>query len=182
MTRTLRFTAAGTVLAMMFVCGHEASADTPSKPKRQVPFTALRSTDRDLMGIVDQGLVRSATLRRLEDRLRQARVIVYLAPGHESSTRGRTRLIGTGDGWRYLLIDLDTRLPKIDLLALLGHELQHAVEIAEAADVVDESTLVALYQRIGLSQREGSSSIAFETRHAIETGQQVFAELMGMNW
>ena len=182
MTRPLRSTAAGTVLAIVLVCGHAASANAPSKPKRQVAVTVLRSSDRDLMGIVEQGLVRSATLRHLEDRLRQARVIVYLASSHELSARGRTRLVGTGDGWRYLLVDLDTRLPRVDLLSLLGHELQHAVEIAEAADVVDESTLIALYQRIGVSQRDGAAGLAFETRNAIEAGHQVLAELMGMNW
>ena len=182
MTRSLRLTAAGSVLAIMFVCGHAASANTPSKPKRQAAVTVLRCSDRDLMGLVEQGLVRSATLRHLEDRLRQSRVIAYLAASYDLPARGRTRLVGAGGGWRYLLIDLDTRLARIDLLSLLGHELQHAVEIAEAAEVVDESSLIALYQRIGLSQRDSSSGLAFDTRSAIEAGHQVFAELMGMNW
>ena len=43
-----------------------------------------------------------------------------------------------------------------DSIAVLGHELQHAVEVAEAIDVNDNGGLARLYQRIGL--RSGATS------------------------
>jgi len=170
------------LLIVLFICGHTAGAAAAKAAKRESAPPPLRSFDRQLMEIVEQGLARSATLRKLEDHLRRSQIVVYLVAREVPSAVGRTRLIGAGGGWRYLLIDLDDRLPRIELLALLGHELQHAVEIADSADVVDQSSLVALYQRIGMEQKERSGGVAFETRHAIETGQRVFSELVGLNW
>jgi hypothetical protein len=168
----------------LFVCGHAAGAGAAPKPaKREAAPPPLRSSDRRLMEIVDQGLIRSATLRKLEAHLRESQVVVYLSVGHVPSALGRTRLIGAGGGWRYLIVDLDARLTRVELLALLGHELQHATEIADALEVIDEASLVALYQRIGMQQKEAPArGLQFETRNAIEMGQRVYSELMGANW
>jgi hypothetical protein len=114
-------------------------------------------------------------------------VIVYLSravvpPG----LAGRTRLMGTGGSWRFLSVEIDDRGGPLDLLTSIGHELQHVLEIVEAADVVDDASLSALYRRIGietsgLSDANRSSS-AFETRDAIETGRRVRSELSGWAW
>lgn len=50
----------------------------------------------------------------------------------------------------------------VELVAILGHELQHAAEIAAAPWVHDAGTLARLYRRIGL--RLGSN--AFDTAAA----------------
>jgi hypothetical protein len=46
---------------------------------------------------------------------------------------------------------------------MLGHELQHALEIAGARDVVDERGVRDLYERIGLPGRKPNQ---FETLEA----------------
>ena len=62
------------------------------------------------------------------------------------------------------------------LIAQIGHELQHAVEIAGNSDVNDASTLSVLYERIG--ERRGSpSDIRYETEAAIQAGQRVLREI-----
>ena len=60
-------------------------------------------------------------------------------------------------------------------LAILGHELQHAAEIAEAAGVVDRESMASLYSKIGFRSADGRLN-AFDSRRAIETGQQVGRE------
>jgi predicted DNA-binding transcriptional regulator YafY len=57
---------------------------------------------------------------------------------------------------------------------VLGHELQHAMEIAAAPDVRDTVTLRALYLRIGYERTNGGY---YETDAALEVGRQVSAEV-----
>lgn len=139
----------------------------------------LRSTDHNLMSLVDQGLARSATLRDLVRHLERAQVIVYLSKGTlPPATEGRTRLLTAANGWRYLSIDFDWRLANFDLIARLGHELQHATEIADCMEVVDEPSLAALYERIGTRQSHAMSPITtYETTRALEVGRQIYREL-----
>jgi hypothetical protein len=139
----------------------------------------LRSADRDLMSLVVEGLARSSTLRDLVHHLERAQVIVYLSRGLlPPATEGRTRLLTAANGWRYLSIDFDWHLANFDLIARLGHELQHATEIADRAEVVDEPSLAALYERIGTKQSSPLSPVvAYETTRALEVGQQIYREL-----
>jgi len=75
---------------------------------------------------------------------------------------------------RYVRVVL--RLPNTDrcLMAVLGHELQHAVEIARMPDVRDARSLAAAYGRIGVPMKEKTN---FETEAAVKAGKQVAFEL-----
>ena len=66
-------------------------------------------------------------------------------------------------------------------MSLLAHELQHAVEIADAPEVVDEASLKELYRRLGADSGPGAfnGSVWFETQGAIDTGRRVYSELVG---
>jgi hypothetical protein len=141
----------------------------------------LRCFDPQLMDLIQQGLVRSGTLQDLASHLERAGVIVFLSYGHNmpASTSGRTRLMAASAGWRYLSTELSDRLSRLDLMALLAHELQHAVEIADAPEVVDEASLKAFYRRLGAYTGPGMSegSVWFETQGAIDIGRRVYSEL-----
>jgi hypothetical protein len=60
-------------------------------------------------------------------------------------------------------------------IALIGHELQHAAEVAAAPDVKDQAGLASLYKRIG---EPGGLAHSFDTRAAQNTGQRVRLELV----
>jgi hypothetical protein len=62
-----------------------------------------------------------------------------------------------------------------DAVGWLGHELQHALEVAAAADVTNEAGLERLYRRIGRLQVHQVSR--FETDAAVRAGEQVLAEV-----
>jgi hypothetical protein len=63
--------------------------------------------------------------------------------------------------------------------AQLAHELYHALEIARATDVSDESSLGALYERIGEHSCAGSAFQCFETRAAVAFEALVVRQLNG---
>jgi hypothetical protein len=77
--------------------------------------------------------------------------------------------------WRYLRIDVECRQPRDAQIATLGHELQHAVEIADATATVDEHSLQALYGRIGFSV-DGSRQ-RFESKAARDAGARIRRDL-----
>ena len=57
---------------------------------------------------------------------------------------------------------------------MLGHELQHALEIAQAPGVQDEASMRRYYERAGAGR---SHERGFETRAAQDAGRQVRLEL-----
>lgn len=173
-------------LLTLSILGHAAAANPPVKVKKTPArmLNSIRCSDTPLIDLFDQGLSRSSTMRDLESRLEGSSVIVYLSRALlPSGLVGRTRLIGAGGRWRFLLMEVDERIGPLDLLTAIGHELQHALEIADAADVVDLASLETLYRRIGRdSGGEHGNSHWYETRDAEETGRRVRVELTGWAW
>ena len=90
-------------------------------------------------------------------------------------TSGQTRLVhinfrNAGTGPDVFLAYQDR------LMAQIGHELQHAVEIASNSDVIDAATLSGLHERIG-ERRDSRGDIRYETEAAIQAGQRVLREI-----
>lgn len=77
---------------------------------------------------------------------------------------------------RMLVVEIAVAMSTGDQLIYLAHELQHAVEIAGAPDVVSPQTLAAFYARIGV--RTHRESDTFETPQAVEVADHVRRELM----
>ena len=72
---------------------------------------------------------------------------------------------------------IDSRASRATLIGLLGHELQHAAEIAGEPSVVDHESLAACYRRIGFSSPAGGRN-RFESTAAIEAGRRVTRDAM----
>jgi hypothetical protein len=174
--------AALTIVVALLLAATTAATERTKKIKAPRPET-LRCFDPSLMDLIQQGLARSGTLQNLADHLERAGMIVFISYNHQlpPMTAGRTRLIAAAAGWRYLMTELSDHYAKVDLLALLAHELQHAVEIADAPEVVDEASLIAMYRRIGADTGRGAleGSLWFETQSAVDIGRRVFSELAG---
>jgi hypothetical protein len=69
-----------------------------------------------------------------------------------------------------------SRLTHDDLLALIGHELQHALEVLEHPEVIDVPTMEAMYRKIGIPI---AGQRGFETSAARAAGTAVHSELIG---
>ena len=117
---------------------------------------------------------RSATVRRLLEEIAATDVIVYVEVARDPRVpRARTALLSTEAARRFLLVTLNPAFNQPTLISLLGHELQHVVEIGRARDVFDQDSLRRLYQRIG---RDAAARDQFETTEADLAGRQVFRE------
>jgi hypothetical protein len=139
----------------------------------------VRSLELELLDDLQQGAQASPTLKSLLDRLEASDVVVYLMFDHALPvhTAGRVSLMATVPGRRYLRISIDRRSIGCQRLAILGHELQHAVEIADAAEATDQESVASLYKRIGFRSDNGLKS-SFDSRLAIETGQRIRKEAL----
>ncbi len=143
------------------------------------PDPHLRSVEVELIDDLEMGVRVSPTFRQLVARLEASDVVVYVMFDTEltPNTDGHVSLMSKAGGRRYLRLSIDRHTAGCQRLAILGHELQHAVEIAEAADAVDQASMVLLYRRIGF-RAAGGRPDSFDSRLAIETGQQVRREVL----
>lgn len=139
----------------------------------------LRPTDAAVTRLLTRGVAASATFRDLAVRLQRSDVILYIdrqpamLPKHVGA--GITFLADGGE-YRYLRVSLNTGSGDATLVALLGHELQHALELSAAPEVRSSRALTAFYARTGLVDE---SEHTFDTREAQVIGVRVRDELAG---
>lgn len=120
---------------------------------------------------------RSSTFARLVRQIDDTDVIVYveltntMPPGLD----GRLTFLTAAGGVRYLRMQVHTHAGKDDLIAVVGHELQHAVEVATHPSVQSSGDLAVLYRRIGLP---GPGIDRYDTVEARTIGRRVRAELL----
>ena len=133
----------------------------------------VRTIDPRVREWIDVGARESRTFNVLLNQLAASDVIVYI--------QLVDRIPGGGDGHlffvtstrtaRYLRIELLGRGSRSQIISVLGHELQHAVEIASARWVKDNRAVSTLYRRVG------DLSTRYESLDARMTGERVRYEL-----
>jgi hypothetical protein len=174
---------AGVALALA-IARHAGAASAPAPlTESQIdaimtsPTRHVRGADPQMSGTIREGLRRSATFADLVVALNRSDVIVYIESGRQlpATIAGRLLLAAGPKSQRYLRIQVSGQPRSNELIALVGHELRHALEVAESPDVRDEPTLIALYERIGHSQ---SRRHQYDTLAAQDAGRQVRSELM----
>jgi len=124
--------------------------------------------------VLSETAARSAIVRDLIERLAATDVIVYVEiTGSPDVQVARTTLVAATASGRFLRIGISGGVSRNDWPALLGHELQHVVEIAEHAEVRDDNAVRRLYAAIG---REHGTD-RFETDEAVRVERLVRNEL-----
>ena len=141
----------------------------------------LRSQDPRISQVLQEGMSRSDTFRALVNRIEASNVIVYVAvtPKLRSSLAGALTWMTRAGDYRYLRASIGIEQTFDQTIATVAHELRHAIEVIEDESVVDETSLVALYKRIGLPSNAAGPP-AWETLAAQRTGKQVRRELVAM--
>jgi len=140
----------------------------------------IRVLNPQLQTVFTQAAARSSTMRALIEKVEAAPVVVYMQcdaylPGTLS---GRIGLIATVAETRYVRVDVRCALPNVQLIPVLAHELQHALEIGETAAVVDTSSLELYYETFGFEVGRHGGHRAFETSAARDMQQRVHMELI----
>jgi hypothetical protein len=138
----------------------------------------VRTINRRTEKLLREGMRRSRTFAELVARLQQTDVIVYVEPsfGLPPEIAGRILLQATAGNQRYLRMQVRSTLQGDQMIAVIAHELQHALEVAADPTVVDDAGLVALYRRIG---HASLSSHSYDTEAARSAGHAVRDELIG---
>ena len=140
----------------------------------------IRTEDQRLLRLIAEGMRRSATLRALAQRITQSDVVVYVFCDGDPQSRiaGRMTFLSAAGGIRYLVVRLARLRSHAQQIAILAHELQHAVEVADTPAIVDSESLAREYLRIGHVNRDSPTpGLTFDTRAAIATGYRVLDEL-----
>jgi hypothetical protein len=166
------------LLPALFCAGLITSNLTASKADLlESPLRHVRTTNPHVQKLLETGLSRSPTFAALLARLNASDVIVYIeqTDSMPKTLDGRLLLMPLANQQRYLRIQIARRGDTNELIALLGHELRHAVEVADATDVRDEGALERLYKRIGAPS---TGMHTYDTDAAQATGRRVRKELL----
>jgi hypothetical protein len=143
----------------------------------------VRPTMRGGQQLLDEDMNRSATVRALVERLERSDLIVYVQTRFftSHSARGRLIFVSAAAGRRYVVVEVACGESWNTQLSTLGHELKHAVEIADAGWVHSPADMAAFYASAGMQIAFEAGHEAFETLAAQDAGQRVLRELADGN-
>ena len=152
----------------------ESLAEYPDQREHRI-----RTTDERLQSIVNEGIRFSTTFEALVDRLDRSDVVVYLELDRhpQEGLDGRLSFLGSQGGIRYVLIRVVFLQDRARQTALVGHELRHAGEVADAPSIVDRQTMEHEYERLGYENSRAAYGRTFDTTAAIDAGMRVWREL-----
>ncbi len=142
------------------------------------PGPHVRSSVPRLAALLTRGVECSSTVRHLVATLDASDVIVYIEPKQRrpSLSGYLSHQIVTVAGIRYLRIYVEMQGAERQLISLIGHELQHAVEVAQAADARTSADLTRVFDRLGVSLGCHAAD-CYETRAARDVERAIRREL-----
>jgi hypothetical protein len=140
------------------------------------PSSRVRSSEPALVALIEKATHGSKTFSQLVQTIEATNGIVYVDSGKCShgvhaclpmsmQASGPNRLV-------HVVIDRTTRASDIETIALLGHELQHAIEVLTDPTVHDGLTMFNFVKR--MAPTDGNR---FETTAAVTAGNAVYDEL-----
>jgi hypothetical protein len=163
--------AVAAILALAGPCSAQEMSPSPLNPASRLrPESDVEAT------ILAEGVCRSPSLRSMVAALQASDVIVYIVMRRISDRRssGSLEFLGTTATDRILRVTITFPLDRTSRIAMLGHELQHAIEIARAPEVRDRVAFEDYYRSHG---REGATETSHETEDARRTELRVRTEI-----
>jgi hypothetical protein len=133
----------------------------------------VRTDNPALAAVIQDGIRRSATFRRLVEAIDASDGIVFVEEGRcRHSVRACLALsVKQAGPNRLLRVVVDVRKPDWDLMGSIGHELYHAVEVLNEPWVKSSGAIYLFYKSVG-----EPSGDRFETPAAINAGDAVRRE------
>lgn len=147
---------------------------SPSLTFADIPLTP-RTLDPEAAATLALAIERSPLVRALVAEIESSNVVVHIQFSWDvpAGIGGTTRFVTSRGGYRYVRIVLSNRLQGNDRVAILGHELEHAAEIARS-DVNDRDGIRRLLEATGYQVAERF----FETRSAQRAERTIRRELV----
>ena len=159
---------AGALVAMVMLMGVGATRAAEAADSR------VRTDSPLLARLIDEASARSATFRTLVDTINATDGIVYLqtgrCPGRVQACLSHS-VTRSGPN-RVLRIVVNVDRAENEVMASMGHELRHALEVLEDVTVDSNAAIYFFYRRFG-----SGSADRFETDAAIRAENQVRKEV-----
>jgi hypothetical protein len=152
-------------------------------PRGASPETAprIRILDSHLKSLFDHGVTQSPTFRTLVERVEAGSILVFVEGDIRMPERlgAQLKFVTSVNDVRYVRVDINVMLASRRQIALLAHELQHALEIAERPDITDVDAMESLFEDIGFQSFENGRHRSYETDAALDVQEAVEHELGG---
>lgn len=148
----------------------------PVSPATTFPeLPRVRASDPRLASLISEARKRSRTFSGLLTSIAATDGIVFVEEGRcrRSAPACLTWHVTLAGAYRMLFVRLDLRKSDVDLMASVGHELQHALEVL-ADTSLRSTTAIQLFYMRGLSPESFRTP---ETAAAEATGNAVFLEV-----
>ncbi len=160
------------ILLLIVVLPYSVSAETAPR---------VRVLDARLKSLFDHGLTQSPTLRAVVDKVEASSILVFVDGDMRMPERlgAQLKFVTSVNDVRYVRVDINVTLAPRRQIALLAHELQHALEIADRAEIQDIEAMESFYEDIGFQSFEDGRHRGFETEAALEVQEAVERDLGG---
>jgi hypothetical protein len=164
-------------IAMSGLRASDSTAGVNAQSIEVVGFNHVRSADARIRRLMAEGYSRSRTFATLVDAIDELPCVVYVAHIANLSQGMEAALLHRADGSRELPIMrvlVREGLSNTRGIAVLAHELQHVVEVAQAGAAAGGAAMQQLFGRIGAAQ---DGWRMFETQAAYRVTESVLDEL-----
>jgi hypothetical protein len=138
----------------------------------------LRAASPLVGTLIRDGIRRSRTFADLVNELHRTNVIIYVesSMGLPVDVAGRILFASVAGDQRYLRVQVRATLGRDQAIAVIAHELRHALEVAAEGSIISDKSLEAFYRRIGDSPHAGGG---YDTEAARVVQRAVRNELIG---
>ncbi len=135
----------------------------------------VRSRHAGVKAAIARAEVQSPTFHRMVQTINASDGVVYIDAGTcRHGVRACLVSVTSAGGHRFLFVKVDIGRADDAVMASIGHELQHAIEVLNNSEVTDGATLYLFYKMS--SDRLGSSA-SLETLAAVAAGDDVADEI-----
>jgi len=172
-------TVAAMAVAAMLAGAHVAGAESsPAALNLAAERAHVRSGSPAIKAAIDEAMRRSVTFRALIAAINESESYVFVNEGEcGHGVRACFLNVRSSGSFRFLFVHIDQSRRDLDLMASLGHELRHAIEVIDEPSVRSDSEKFFFYERIGMRGAGGTR----ETTAAMDTGNEVRSEISSFN-
>lgn len=140
--------------------------------------TRVKGLGEEFSSLIREGDRRSETFRAMVDEIQASNAVVMIQFGLCANGQFRSCVshVGATGSTRTIRILVNPKLTMDRVIAMIAHELQHAVEIIRAG-AANQEEVMALYRRISIGECAKGRSDRCETEAALAVEKQVLGEL-----
>ena len=180
MAKRTRMAAAVMAVAAILGTAQSSAAADSGAPAVGLPAEKahLRSSSPVINAAIQSVIEQSATFRGLVAEINASDSYVFVNEGDcRHGVRACFVSVRSSGAYRFMFILIDPRKRDGELMASIGHELRHTIEVIDAPAVRTDSAKFFFYERVAMHGSSGER----ETRAAMDAGNAVRSEITCFN-